>query len=156
MTMICVSSICCFVRFQYDLIYASSEKPWFPRHVPFQIHDTRKQWQWSVFRQSVVLSGFNMTWNTPHLRNLDFQDMSLFRSMTLENNDNDLCFVNLLFCQVSIWLDIQSATTRMLLPTARKCIPLVRNTDNDLPLSRSFKSAAALRNTDNFENRIWF
>ena len=118
--------------------------------------DTRKQWQWSVFRQSVVLSGFNMTWYTPHLRNLDFQDMSLFRSMILENNDNDLCFVNLLFCQVSIWLDIQSATTRMLLPTARKCIPLVRNTDNDLPLSRSFKSAAALRNTDNFENRIWF
>ena len=45
---------------------------------------TRKQWQWSVFRQSVVLSGFNMTWNTPHLRNLDFQDMSLFRSMILE------------------------------------------------------------------------
>ena len=25
----------------------------------------------------------------------------------LENNDNDLCFVNLLFCQVSIWLDIR-------------------------------------------------
>ena len=107
MTMICVSSICCFVRFQYDLKYASSEKPWFPRHVPFQIHDTRKQWQWSVFRQSVVLSGFNMIWNTPHLRNLHFQDMSLFRSMTLENNDNDLCFVNMLFCQVSIWFEIR-------------------------------------------------
>ena len=60
--MICVSSICCFIRFQYDLKYASSDKPWFSRHVPFQIHDTRKQW--SVFRQSVVLSGFNMTWYT--------------------------------------------------------------------------------------------
>ena len=77
MTMICVSSICCFFRFQYDLKYASSEKPWFPRHVPFQIHDTRKQWQWSVFRQSVVLLGFNMTWE------ISFS----------ENTNNDLPFV---------------------------------------------------------------
>ena len=68
-----------------------------------------------------------------YFRNLDFQDMSLFRSMILENNDNDLCFVNLLFCQVSIWLDIR------LIWTARKCIPLVRNTDNDLPFVKKLQ-----------------
>ena len=124
----------------------------------------------------------------------DFQDMSLFRSMILENND--LCFVNLLFCHRQLLIhkgelvmqkapqsgcysqrresayhfsplsrsfksaavlptqslhsprslafpsDAESATIRMLLPTARKCIPLLRNTNNS--------------NTFHVENIIWF
>ena len=107
--MICVSSICCFVRFQYDLKY----------------------WQWSPFVKKLQISYSFINsispfskifiipkWCTqsttirmllptarkciPLLRNTD---MSLFRSMILENND--LCFVNLLFCQVSIWLEIR-------------------------------------------------
>ena len=105
--MIRVSSICYFVRFQYDLRYASSEKPWFAGHVPFQIHVTRKQW--SVFRQSVVLLGFNMTWDTPQSlhspRSLAFpviqkapQSGSYYQrresaSHFSENTNNDLPFV---------------------------------------------------------------
>ena len=137
--MIYVSSICCFVRFQYDLKYASSEKPSFPRHVPFQIHDTRKQWQWSVFRQSVVLSGFNMTWNTDN-------DLPFVKKLQISCRfTNTISPFSKIF-SIPKWCT-QSTTIRMLLPTARKCIPLLRNTDNDLPFVKKLQISCSFTNS---------
>ena len=43
--------------------------------------------------------------------------------------------------------DAESATIRMLLQTARKCIPLLRNTNNDLPFVKKLQISCSFTNT---------